>query len=66
MQTANPQVLMQQIDEHNEKYFEAVKTSVNNLVDLKVGLVKHDIILDDKIDHFKMQLGQIDGNNQSL
>lgn len=39
---------------------------MKNLVDVKRALHQHDMILDDKIDKFTKNLGQIDGNVQAL
>ena len=44
---------MQEVDALNEKYFNAVSTGVNALVDTKVAVHKHDKVLDDQIDDFK-------------
>jgi len=45
--TSIPQVLEQEFDQLNEKYFNAVKDGVNALVDTKVAVHKHDKVLDD-------------------
>ena len=65
-QAATPQVLIQEFDELNSKYFKEVTNCVNALVDSKVAVHAHDKILDDQIDDFKNRLTVIDGNIQGL
>jgi len=45
--TATSQVLEQEFNELNDKYFDAVKNGVNALVDTKVAVHKHDKVLDE-------------------
>lgn len=76
----NPQVmkqaLMSDLDSLNDKYFQQVSSAVNNLIDLKVALNEHDVVLDDQIDDFKSRIvslpltnffqGAADGNIQAM
>ena len=64
--TATPQVLMQEFEELNTKYFMEVTKCTNALVDSKVAVHAHDKVLDDQIDDFKNRLTSIDGNIQGL
>ena len=66
MQGSNPQSLVQEFDQLNDKYFDQVTKAVNSLVDSKVAVHAHDKILDDQIDDFKARLTYIDGNIQSF
>ena len=66
MDVATPQVLMQEFEELNTKYYMDVTKCVNALVDSKVAVHAHDKILDDQIDDFKNRLTSIDGNIQGL
>ena len=59
---STPQVLMQEFEELNTKYYNEVTKCVNALVDSKVAVHAHDKILDDQIDDFKNRIGAIEGN----
>ena len=63
---SSPQVLMQEFEEMNSKYFNEVTKAVNSLVDSKVAVHQHDKILDDQIDDFKERLTVIDGNISAM
>lgn len=54
------------MDVLNEKYFAETCEAVKNLVDIKRALHAHDVILDDKTDLFKSNIGQVSGSIQAL
>jgi len=62
----NPAVLISELETINEKHYEAARSTVNNLVDVKVALHRHDKILDDQIEDFTARIGIADGNINAL
>ena len=58
--------VVREMNDHNDKYYENVKTAVNNLVDAKVAVHAHDKVLDDQIDEFKDKIAAIEGNTNAL
>ncbi len=59
-------MLLMELDSLNEKYYIETMSTCQSLVDLKVAVVKHDIVLDNKIDELRRNIGALDGNCEVL
>jgi hypothetical protein len=56
-------MVISELDSLNDQYYKESVKAVGSLVDLKVGIHKHDKVLDDKIEDFKGRLGVLDSNS---
>jgi len=54
------------VESFNDQYHSEALKTVNNLVDLKLAIHKHDLVLDNKIDDFRSQVGALSGNIELL
>jgi hypothetical protein len=59
-------MLIMELDSLNDKYYLETMAACSTLVDLKVAVVKHDIVLDSKIEEFTRNIGALDGNCEVL
>lgn len=57
---------MMELDSLNDKFYIETLATCTSLVDLKVAVVKHDIVLDNKIEEFRRNIGALDGNCEVL
>ncbi len=55
-----------ELDSLNDKFYIETMATCSTLVDLKVAVVQHDIVLDNKIEEFTRNIGGLDGNCEVL